>query len=330
MHDAARVGGAERARDLAHDAQRIGHRDRPDTRETLIERLALEQLHHDVRAAIGVVAVVEDLHDPRIGDRSRRTRLVEEPRHDFGPRRELVVQHFDSRAATEHRVLGEPHLPHTAFTNAFDDAVWPNLRAFNHPLQSKWKAVSPQQAISHAVYVRGGSCIISLLQGEVMRRSAVLGVVVLAACGGKSKLDSSDMEAKIAAEAKRLVGIDVASVKCPKDIAAKTGSTFSCDVTFAGGGALAFKVDQVDASGALSVAPVGDWLLGDKMAQDLKTELFLIGHEDAVVECGDAVIPIQVPSETRCTVKNAGTTATEVIVMVDRERNVDWKLAGGS
>ena len=88
MNDAARVRRAERARDLAHDPQRVGDRQSPQPTDALIERLARQQLHHEIGAAVGVVAEVEDLHDPRIRDRRRRACLVEEAGDDLGPRRE--------------------------------------------------------------------------------------------------------------------------------------------------------------------------------------------------------------------------------------------------
>ena len=40
-------------------------RQRAEPIEARVERLALEELHHDVRAAVGVVAEVEDLDDAR-------------------------------------------------------------------------------------------------------------------------------------------------------------------------------------------------------------------------------------------------------------------------
>jgi hypothetical protein len=161
-------------------------------------------------------------------------------------------------------------------------------------------------------------------------RQSVLGLVLLvAACkGGETKLDQSEVQAKVADEAKKRVGVEVQDAGCPKTIKAAAGSSFVCNVTFKGGGTLAFKVEQVDASGSLSVDTSGDWLLGEKMETDLKTELFLIGHPEAKVDCGDAVIPTTLPTEKKCKVQNAGTAATEVAVSVDAARKVHWKLVG--
>jgi hypothetical protein len=162
-----------------------------------------------------------------------------------------------------------------------------------------------------------------------MRRSVELGIVVLAACGGgATSLDRADVEAKVIAEAAKRTGVPVQAAGCPNAIKAATGASFVCSVSFRGGGTLAFEVEQADATGTLAIDTTGDWLLGDKMETDLRTELFLIGHPQATVDCGDAVIPVTLPTEVKCKVANAGTAATEVAVSVDGSRRVDWKLVG--
>ena len=163
------------------------------------------------------------------------------------------------------------------------------------------------------------------------RRQALVFVVALAAgCGKKAgTLDRADVEQKVSAEASKVVGVTAAKATCPADTKPAAGNSFTCTVTFQGGGVLTFKVDQTDANGALSVAAVGDWLLGDLMEKDLVTEMFLIGHPGATVECGEAVMPIKLPHEVKCTVKKAGAEITKVAVAVDASRNVEWKLVGG-
>lgn len=150
-------------------------------------------------------------------------------------------------------------------------------------------------------------------------------VCVLVGCGSKTAtLDHADVQTKVGAEAAKLVGVPVANTTCP-EAAPKSGASFNCNVTFQGGGALTFKVDQVDAAGSLAITPVGDWLLGDKMEKDLVTELFLVGHPKATVSCGDAVMPTTVPTQVTCTVQNAGPT-TKVAVAVNAAREVNWTL----
>src|SRR5262245_36765883 len=97
---------------------------------------------------------------------------------------------------------------------------------------------------------------------DAMRRCVVLGLGLVACGGGKAALDPADLQAKVAAEASKRVGVQAASATCPAASPA-AGSSFECNVSFQGGGALPFKVDQIDATGSISIAPKGDWLLGD-------------------------------------------------------------------
>ncbi len=161
-----------------------------------------------------------------------------------------------------------------------------------------------------------------------MMRRTTLGLLILVACGGgKKSLDQADVQAKVGAEAADQVGVAAASTTCPGGLKAAAGTSFSCDVTFQGGGKLTFKVDQTDAAGSLSFSPVGDWLLGDKMETDLITEMFLIGNRDAAVDCGGAVVPITLPGSIQCSVTR-GSASAKIEVAVDAQRNVDWKLVG--
>jgi hypothetical protein len=164
---------------------------------------------------------------------------------------------------------------------------------------------------------------------STMTRWTCVGCAVLAVACAKKKatLDQSDVQAKVTAEATKLVGAPAASATCPSGTAAAAGTSFTCDVTFAGGGKLSFNVAQTDGAGSLSITPVGDWLLGDKMESDLVTEMFLIGHKEATVDCGDAVRPITLPNKVTCNVKQGAATAS-IEVAVDAQRAVDWKLVG--
>lgn len=155
-----------------------------------------------------------------------------------------------------------------------------------------------------------------------MRRVVLVAVVVVAACKkGTPSLDHADVQANVAAEAAKQVGVK-GTATCPNATPA-AGSSFTCTVAFQGGGTLPFKVDQVDAAGNLTVAPVGDWLLGDMMERDLTTEMFLIGQPKAKVECGDAIMPVSLPANVQCTVTNGGATK-KIAVAVAANRDVTW------
>jgi hypothetical protein len=96
---------------------------RPKRLRPRVEGLALEELHDDVGAAVGVVAEVEDLHDAGIGDRGRGAGLVEEPLDDVLVGRQRRLQHLDRGAASEQRVLGQVDRAHAALPELLDDAV---------------------------------------------------------------------------------------------------------------------------------------------------------------------------------------------------------------
>jgi hypothetical protein len=123
VDDAAAVRGVQRRGDLAQQPQRLLGRQPTVPLEPRVEGLALEELHHDVRATVGVVAEVEDLHDAGIGDRGGRARFVEEALHDVLVRGQVGLQHLHRRAATEQRVLGQVHRPHPALTQLLHDAI---------------------------------------------------------------------------------------------------------------------------------------------------------------------------------------------------------------
>jgi hypothetical protein len=73
VDDPLRVGGAERPGDLDRVGDRLGDRQPPVAADAVLERLALDVLEHDERAAVAVLAGVDDPDDVRVvelGDRA--------------------------------------------------------------------------------------------------------------------------------------------------------------------------------------------------------------------------------------------------------------------
>jgi hypothetical protein len=157
VDDAAHVRRVQRARDRPHDAQRVADLEYSEARQPPIERLTLEELHHDVRALVDVIAEVEDLDDARIGDRRRGAGLVEEPGYDLGLAREALVEHLDRRTPPQHRVFREPHRPHPAFTDLLDDSVCPNLHTFEHVACCRLQPGGSQPLVDHSLLVKKGN-----------------------------------------------------------------------------------------------------------------------------------------------------------------------------
>ena len=116
----------------AHAAARRTTGQRAELGEPRVERLALEELHHDERAAVGVVAEVEDLHDPGIADRRHRARLVEEPVDDVGPRATATASSTLIAARRPSSVCcAEVHRAHPALAELADDLVVPDDSAYH-------------------------------------------------------------------------------------------------------------------------------------------------------------------------------------------------------
>ena len=82
MDDLLGVRRGERLADLAEHVQQQRHRHRPPLAHQIVERLALEILHHEVDAAVGAVAVVVDVDDVRVIDEVDGLGLLQEPRDD--------------------------------------------------------------------------------------------------------------------------------------------------------------------------------------------------------------------------------------------------------
>ncbi len=117
VQDVTGVRGAERRRQLPRQVQRLIDRHGAGARDALIEALTFEVLHHQVGAAIDVIAEVEDLDDARILDRRRGLGLVEKTLERLRPRRGGGArEQLDGDAATQHAVLGEVHHAHAALS----------------------------------------------------------------------------------------------------------------------------------------------------------------------------------------------------------------------
>jgi hypothetical protein len=123
VDDAERMGSLERIEDLASIF--AGRRDRelvlPIERGG--ERLALEQLHHNVRFAVGRSVDVEDLHDVRTSDLGSYARLLKESLDELRPPEHLRVQNLDGHARAEDDVLSFEDRAHPAVAERTDEPV---------------------------------------------------------------------------------------------------------------------------------------------------------------------------------------------------------------
>ena len=114
VHDAGRVHLGQGLAELAADRQRFVGRDLLVALDAVLERLALEQLHHVVGARALVDAEVGHLRHARGREPSQGARLAVEATD------ELVVeplepQHLQRERAPQRDVLDLEHLAHAAF-----------------------------------------------------------------------------------------------------------------------------------------------------------------------------------------------------------------------
>ncbi len=112
MHDGARVGGFEHVEHLDRDGQELALAERRRALDAVLQRLAVEQLHHDVgRPLVGArrdAVVVEDLHDAGVVHLVRGVPLAQEALAHLGVARQAGVQDLDRRA----RPVAVPPLVH--------------------------------------------------------------------------------------------------------------------------------------------------------------------------------------------------------------------------
>ncbi len=89
------------------------------------ERLALEQLHHQVRDALGRAIDVDDLNDVRASDLCRNARFLEEAFCDARASREVRMENLDRNARPQRQVLGLVNGPHAAVAEQAQKLVLP-------------------------------------------------------------------------------------------------------------------------------------------------------------------------------------------------------------
>ena len=124
VHDAGPVRGVQGAGGLGDDVEHDVGVEPAVPLDDLGQRLAVDQLHDQVRAAErAVLAVVEDPGDPGVGERGREARLGAEPGTEL-----LVVgvhgrQHLDRDRPAEDLVATAPDLAHAAGSDPLEQRV---------------------------------------------------------------------------------------------------------------------------------------------------------------------------------------------------------------
>ncbi len=123
MNDAGLVRGLERSSHLRDDGGDLRQEQRPRLLDHLLERLALEVLHHDERIAGVGHAIVVNLHRVTTVDASCRLAFVLETATRFGASSELWMKELDRDRMAEGLVSPSPDRTHPALAEQDFDLV---------------------------------------------------------------------------------------------------------------------------------------------------------------------------------------------------------------
>ncbi len=115
------VGGGQPLGHLPADAQDLRHLERPGAVDPLLEGLAGDELHHQIRQRL--FGDLVDLHDVLVPHRGRRAGLAEETLARRGGGRQLRRQHLDRDHAVQHVVEGAEDDAEAAVAEDFQDLV---------------------------------------------------------------------------------------------------------------------------------------------------------------------------------------------------------------
>ena len=116
MDEAEAVRRGEPSEDLPREVDRLGERDGAARHELLFQRVALEPLHHEVRAAFGREAEIGHHHEVRVREPRERLRLDPHALDLLRLPREVFVQQLDDDGLAERDVLRVDDLAHAAAT----------------------------------------------------------------------------------------------------------------------------------------------------------------------------------------------------------------------
>ena len=123
MHDVGRVRGRERVRELARDARRLARSEQTARAQPRRERLADEEIHHEVGRAVLEGSEIADRDDRGVPDGRRRARLLEESGSEPAVGGEIAPEDLHREHAVERDVADLVDRTHAAFAERRDHLV---------------------------------------------------------------------------------------------------------------------------------------------------------------------------------------------------------------
>lgn len=161
-----------------------------------------------------------------------------------------------------------------------------------------------------------------------MHRTVVLAVLALVAC--KSKVDTEGFETTIT-DRMTAMGLTASKVSCPKDVEAKVGAKFPCQITI---DKSTFELDvtitnvnqdnkRVDMDTAWAKGPA---VITKKIADNLPKVLTDALGIPATVDCGSEPLMFLKDDKARCKTTVGKQTVTVAIAFNDKYDVTGWEL----
>jgi hypothetical protein len=125
MHDALRVRCTEGGQNFHHEARQRSGCQTTTLGEEIGEHLPIQELHDDVRPAVGQPVQIQDVDDALVPDQVDRPGLGKEPLDQLGAVGAVVREDLDSDAAADRRVDPFVDAAHPTHTDHLRDPVGP-------------------------------------------------------------------------------------------------------------------------------------------------------------------------------------------------------------